>query len=132
MNPAPGERMVRFVGDRVRFSLRAPPAPAKGARAFLRTNLGKAERLRQEIVATHAGKSPVSVAFWRDVPLVPQANGEWAVEMPLTDVGFYRAKAYLVSADGRQVWPDGADTGISVHPGEYRTANTIYCAFTRM
>ena len=132
MNPAPGERLLRFVGDRVRFSLRLPPETAKGARALLRTNLGKGDRLRQEVIATHAGKNPFSIAFWRDVRLEPQPNGEWTVEMPLTDVGFYRAKAYMVAADGRQVWPEGPDAGISVHPSDYRTANTIYCAFARM
>src|ERR1035441_2955855 len=103
MSPAPGERVLRFVGDRLRFSLRVPPALAKGARAILRTNLGKADRLREEVIATHAGKDPFSIAFWRDVPLQPQPTGEWAVEMPLTDVGFYRAKAYMVTATGRQV-----------------------------
>lgn len=132
MSPAPGERLLRFVGDRVRFSLRLPPALATGARALLRTNLGKAGRLRQEVIATHAGKNPFSIAFWRDVPLQPLPSGEWAVEMPLTDVGFYRAKAYMVTAEGRQVWPDGADAGVSVHPSDYRTANTIYCAFPRL
>ncbi len=132
MNPAPGERCLRFVGDRVRFSLRLPPALVAGARALLRTNLGKADRLRQEVIATHAGKDPFSIAFWRDVPLQPQPNGEWSVEIPLTDAGFYRAKAYMVAPDGRQIWPDGPDAGISVHPSDYRTANTIYCAFTRM
>ena len=132
MSPAPGERLLRFVGDRVRFSLRPPQGPPPGARALLRTNLGKAARLRQEIIATHAGKNPFSVAFWRDVPLLRESYGEWAVELPLTDVGFFRAKSYLVDADGRQVWPDGPDAGISVHPSAYRTANTIYCAFPRM
>jgi hypothetical protein len=132
MNPAPGERWLRFVGDRARFSLRLPPGRAKGARALLRTNLGKAERLRQEVIATHAGKNPFSIAFWRDIPLEPQPNGEWTVEIPLTDVGFYRAKAYMAEADGRQVWPEGPDAGISVHPNDYRTANTVYCAFARM
>jgi glycosidase len=72
------------------------------------------------------------VAFWRDIPLEREASGEWAIELPLTDVGFYRAKAYLLDARGRQVWPVGADAGISVHPNAYRTANTIYCAFPRM
>jgi predicted glycogen debranching enzyme len=132
MSPAPGERLLRFVGDRVRFSLRLPPGSPPGARALLRTNLGKAARLRQEILATHAGKNPMSVAFWRDVPLLPEASGEWAVELPLADVGFYRAKAYLADAEGRQIWPAGEDAGISVHPNGCRTGNTIYCAFTRM
>ncbi|HZM03993.1 MAG TPA: hypothetical protein VFC44_13360, partial [Candidatus Saccharimonadales bacterium] len=65
MNPAPGERVLRFVGDRLRFSVRPPPGLPNGSRAFLRTNLGKTDRLRQEIVATHAGKNPMSIAFWR-------------------------------------------------------------------
>ena len=73
MSPAPGERMLRFVGDRVRFGLRPAHGFPPGARALLRTNLGKAERLRQEVIATHAGKNPMSVAFWRDVPLQREA-----------------------------------------------------------
>ena len=132
MQPPPGERLLRFVGDRVRFSLRIPPSLAQGSRALLRTNLGKAERLRQEVIATHAGKDPFSIAFWRDVPMLPGPNNEWAVEIPVTDVGFYRAKAYMVAPDGRQFWPDGADAGVSVHPNDYRTGNTVYSAFPRM
>ncbi|HEY3863447.1 MAG TPA: amylo-alpha-1,6-glucosidase [Verrucomicrobiae bacterium] len=132
MSPVPGERLLRFVGDRVRFSLRLPAGAPAGARALLRTNLGKAARLRQEIIATHAGKNPMSVAFWRDVPLLPESSGEWAIELPLTDAGFYRAKAYMADAEGRQYWPEGEDAGISVHPNSCRTGNTIYCAFTRM
>src|SRR5579862_5067910 len=132
MSPAPGERMLRFVGDRVRFSIRLPKDFPPIARALLRTTLGKAGRVRQEIIATHAGKNPMSVAFWRDVPLRREDSGEWAIELPLTDVGYYRAKAYVVDQSGRQIWPEGADSGLSVHPSAYRTANTIYCAFARM
>ena len=132
MSPAPGERLLRFVGDRVRFSLRLPANAPAPARALLRTNLGKGQRVRQEVIATHAGKNPMSVAFWRDVPLQREASGEWAIELPLTDVGFYRAKAYVVDAGGRQIWPEGGDAGLSVHPSGHRTANTIYCAFARM
>lgn len=132
MTPAPGERLLRFVGDRIRFSLRAPQGFAKGWRALVRTNLGKAERLRQEVIATHAGKNPLSIAFWRDVPLQEQASGEWSIELLLTDVGFYSAKPYVLDPQGRQYWPEGPDAGISVHPNSYRTANTIYCAFPRM
>lgn len=132
MTPAPGERLLRFVGDRVRFGIQTPQGLAKGWRALLRTNLGKADRLRQEIINTHAGKNPVSIAFWRDVPLQEQASGEWSIEIPLTDVGFYSAKPYVLDPQGRQYWPEGPDAGVSVHPGEHRTANTIYCAFPRM
>jgi predicted glycogen debranching enzyme len=132
MTPAPGERLLRFVGDRIRFGLRTPQGFATGWRVLLRTNLGKAERLRQEIIATHAGKNPLSIAFWRDVPLQEQPSGEWSIELPLTDVGFYSAKPYVLDPQGRQFWPEGPDAGVSVHPSAYRTANTIYCAFPRM
>jgi predicted glycogen debranching enzyme len=132
MTPAPGERLLRFVGDRLRFSLRTPQGFGKGWRALLRTNLGKAERLRQDIITTHAGKNPLSIAFWRDVPLQEQPSGEWVIELPLTDVGFYSAKPYVLDAQGQQFWPDGPNAGVSVHPNTYRTANTIYCAFPRM
>jgi predicted glycogen debranching enzyme len=132
MIPAPGERLLRFVGDRVRFAILPPHNFPAGGRAMLRTNLGKADRLRQEIIATHAGKNPMSIAFWRDVPLQRETSGEWSIEVPLTDVGFYRAKPYLIDNHGRQIWPAGVDAGISVHPNAYRTANTIYCAFPRM
>ena len=34
--------------------------------------------------------------------------------------------------NGWQVWPAGPDAGLTVHPDGYRTADTIYCAFTRL
>ena len=52
--------------------------------------------------------------------------------MPLAEVGYFKAKAYLVDPRGWQHWPDGPDVGISVHPDRYRTANILYCAFPRM
>src|SRR6266571_5340155 len=73
----------------------------------------------------------MSGASWRDIPMRRDSN-EWSVELTLTEVGYFKAKAYGVDPKGWQVWPEGADVGISVHPDGYRTANTIYCAFTRM
>ena len=52
--------------------------------------------------------------------------------MPLAEVGWFKAKAYLLDEKNWQHWPDGADVGISVHPNFARTANTIYCAFPRL
>ena len=116
MTPAPGERMLRFVGDRIRFSLRTPQGFAQGLAGALAHQPRQSRTLRQEIIATHAGKNPMSVAFWRDVPLQEQPNGEWAIEMPLTDVGFLPRQALWLGPQGRQFWPDGSDAGISVHP----------------
>src|SRR5262249_54357009 len=99
-------------------------------RGMLRTNLGRGSVLRKEIIAARGGK-PIRGASWRDVPMQREGN-EWFLELTLTEVGYFKAKAYAVDARGWQVWPEGPDIGLSVHPDGYRTANTIYCAFARL
>ena len=132
MTPATGERTLRYVGDRVRLSLRTSTGTIpKGWTAKIRTNLGRAAYLRKEIIQSNFKRLPIAGASWRDLPLT-QGDGEWFIEMPLTEVGFFKAKAYALDENGKQVWPDGPDVGICVHPDSYRTANTIYCAFPRM
>ena len=130
MEPGPGERRVRFVGDHVRFTLRGNGTRNDG-RALLRTNLGRATALRREIIAAHAGGPVHAGASWRDVPM-HKSGDVWQIDLPLVETGFFKAKAYLLDAKGWQTWPDGPDVGISVHPSIARTANTIYCAFTRL
>jgi starch synthase (maltosyl-transferring) len=134
MQPPPGERLLRFVGDRLsfRFSPSQGGGFPSGWRAFLRTNLGRAKLVREEIVHAHFHHLPLAGASWRDIPLLPQPDGSWAIDLPLTEVGFFKAKAYAVDERGYQHWPDGADFGVTVHPDHYRTTNTIYCAFVRM
>jgi predicted glycogen debranching enzyme len=132
MTPAPGERILRFVGDKIFFQLRAENFPApKNWQARLRTNLGRAAARRQEIIYAHAGQAVVANSSWRDLPMQKTADG-WQIELPLAEAGYFKAKAYLLDEKNWQHWPDGSDVGISVHPNFARTANTIYCAFTRL
>jgi predicted glycogen debranching enzyme len=131
--PAPGERHLRYVGDRIAIELRladGPPLPA-GWRALLRTNIGQARVLRSEVVRAPAGRLPLAGASWQDLPMAV-SGGCWRIELPLAEVGYFQAKAYAVDPDGFQHWPDGLNLGITVQPNAYRTANTIYCAFPRM
>jgi glycogen debranching enzyme len=130
MIPAPGERLLRFVGDRVRFILR-DTAPRGNVRALLRTSLGRAAARRREIISAHAGGAAAAGDSWRDVPMQKTDDG-WQIELPLAETGYFKAKAYLLDEKNWQHWPDGSDVGISVHPNFARTANTIYCAFTRL
>ena len=133
MAPAPGERLVRFVGDKIVFTITAGPdlVASKKCSARLRTNLGRAAARRQEIISAHAGQAVIANSSWRDVPMQPTADG-WQIELPLAEVGYFKAKAYLLDDKNWQHWPDGSDIGISVHPNFARTANTIYCAFARL
>lgn len=142
MSPAAGETLLRFVGDRARFSIRAE-GPVRAA--FLRTNLGRGSFLHAEIVQEYreelsrwdirAGQTPPGTLprgmAWRDIPMQLADEG-WSVELALAETGFFQAKCYVVDEHDRQVWPHGGDLGLSVHPSEYRSGNVIYCAFTRM
>jgi starch synthase (maltosyl-transferring) len=133
MTPEPGERLQRFVGDRVRFFLKnsGTHSAVKGWCARLRTNLGRAETLRREIIQAHTSSLPFAGASWRDLPMNEDGDG-WSLDLPLAEVGFFKAKAYFLDPKGWQHWPEGPDVGVSVHPNAYRTANTIYCAFPRL
>src|SRR5882724_8662766 len=139
LSPATGERLLRFAGDKIRFTLRvaaagraeAGAAAPKNWSARLRTNLGRAAARRREIISAHAGQAVVANSSWRDVPMQKTADG-WEIELPLAEVGYFKAKAYLLDEKNWQHWPDGPDVGISVHPDFSRTANTLYCAFTRL
>jgi starch synthase (maltosyl-transferring) len=133
MKPAAGERLQRFVGDSIRFALSDSSGQQvpKGWQARLRTSLGNGHLLCKEIIQAHAKKPLFAGASWHDLPM--QASGaEWSLELPLVETGYFRAKPYFLDPDGWQHWPDGPDITISVHPNSCRTANTIYCAFTRM
>lgn len=129
MSPEPGARFVRHAGDFFTLHLRGVPA---GFSARLRTNIGRGARLREEIIRAHFERLPLAGASWRDIPMQSVGEGEWKITVPLTEVGYFKAKAFAVDERGRQVWPNGPDLTLSVHPSWTRTANTIYCAFPRM
>lgn len=132
-SPAPGTQRLRFVGDALAFELRrADGAPIPdGWRARLRTNLGRAAALREELITAVETGRPATFSSWRDIAMERQGDG-WRIELPLAEVGYFKAKAYALDENGWQHWPDGPDFGVNVQPAWCRTANTIYCAFPRM
>ncbi len=131
--PAPGERRVGFVGDRLRFTLRTdPPGPwPPGWRASLRTNLGRGAVLGEELLTAVERRKPPTLCAWRDIPMQREGE-EWVLELPLAEVGWFRAKACAVDPRGWLHWPEGPDFGVNVQPAWCRTANLLYCAFPRM
>ncbi len=134
MTPGAGERRVQFVGDSLTFTLAHPRArewAEAGWIARLRTNLGRAAAIRHEVIQSKFHKVPLAGASWRDIPM-HWVDGEWQLTLPFTEVGWFKSKPYALDPRGFQHWPDGGDFGVSVHPNFYRTANAIYCAFTRM
>lgn len=133
MSPAPGARLVGHVGDTFTFSIRADDGihPDRGWRARLRTTLGRGRAWRAEIVRAHTARVPPFGAAWHDVPMTWNGAG-WSRDLVLTEVGYSLAKPYLVDAHGYLHWPEGPDAGVGVHPDRCRSANLVYCAFTRL
>jgi starch synthase (maltosyl-transferring) len=129
MSPEPGARLVRHAGDVLTFTLSGLPP---GFHARLRTNLGRVDRVRDEVIRAHFERLPLAGASWRDVPMREVGNGVWRFDFPLSEVGFFKAKAYAIQGDGTPCWPAGPDVAVSVHPSWTRSGNILYCAFPRM
>ncbi len=134
MTPPPGSQLLRFVGDRVVFTLAHPKPGAVGWKAFLRTNLTRGAGMRAETLSLLGeGSGDPGGSSWRDIPLGTTTLGDgWSLDLALTEPGCFCAKAYCVDPEGSQHWPEGEDASLSIHPDRLRTANTIYCAFPRM
>ncbi|MCC6231226.1 MAG: glycogen debranching enzyme N-terminal domain-containing protein [Verrucomicrobiales bacterium] len=132
-SPAAGTRIVRHVGDRIECTIHASPSasPEHGWRARLRTNLGRGAARRAEIIAAATSRIAPFGACWHDIPLAWD-GARWSTTLVLAEVGFFTGKPYLIDPEGFQHWPGGADFGVSVHPAWTRSANTVYCAFTRL
>ena len=128
MEPAPGERLLRFVGDRIRFT----SAPRPGA--WLARAAADQSRPRRRAPARNYRRtrrragSPMPHGGTCRCKKTP-ASGK------LNCRSLKRATSRprpICLTKNWQHWPDGPDVGIPVHPDFARTANTIYCAFTRL
>ncbi len=131
MTPAPGSRLVRHRGDWLTVTLTVPdPGPG---RAWLRTNLGRAEVRRGEVIAhAESGRAVVLDRDWHDLPMAPAGSGAFAIAVPLHQVGVFQAKAlFLPDGSLDPVWPAGDDLRLKVEPAEFCAANGIYSAFVR-
>ena len=102
MQPAAGERLVRYVGDRIRFTL---TGAAEGYRVFLRTDIGRAAALRRGVIRQIQEPEVHVEASWRDVPM-RRDGATWVTEFALTEVGWFQAKAFVVDEHGHQHWPE--------------------------
>lgn len=134
MTPTPGDRRRLFQGDPIEFRVASDAKganPSNGWRAFLRTTLLQGDRLSAEIIAAHHERRPLRDLAWRDLPMTFE-DSEWTLRLLLSEIGYFKAKTYLVDPNGRQHWPEGVDFGVSVHPSAYRTGSVIYCAWPRL
>ncbi|EDM26540.1 glycogen debranching enzyme/alpha-amylase [Lentisphaera araneosa HTCC2155] len=126
-SPSTGDHLVKFSGDLQKFTLQSS-VPGK---AFLRTNLNQSA-IRNEQVIRHIENDETEFDLgWNDYPMNDEGNGNFALTLPLSEAGHFRAKAYLKLDDGELLWQDGPDIVLNIEPNSSRYANSIYCAFPR-
>lgn len=129
-DPPPGERLVRFRGDTLSFTL-ALAAAAAGT-AWIRTNIGHAALARRAIIAAVDKNAPPLGADWFDIPMRAVDRRRFAVSLPLAETGHFEAKCYFLPAGEKTPhWPAGENTAINVGPAGSSSANIIYNAFVR-
>ena len=129
-DPAPGTRMVRFCGDTLNLSLRLPQSEA--GTAWVRTNIGQAKIIREEIIReVEENETPLGRA-WFDIPMQRIDDRSFKVTLPLCEVGHFEAKCFfLKKGEVQPIWPPGANTSVNVEPADVCCANIIYNAFVR-
>jgi predicted glycogen debranching enzyme len=128
--PATGARLVKFRGDTLTFTLNLSK-PLRGT-AWLRTNLGKANIARMEIIREVENDETLLERAWFDIPMAPADDHNFTATLPLNEVGHFEAKCFfLEKGDVKPRWPQGANVSVNVEPADTCCANIIYNCFVR-
>ena len=129
-HPRPGTSRVMFCGDVLTFTLTIP-SNVRGM-AWIRTNLGRASIARNEIIARVDRNEIKLDEAWHDIQMIRQGPAVYAITLPLSETGYFRAKCFFWAEDSQgPVWPPGEDTIINVEPAGTCCANIVYNAFVR-
>ncbi len=128
--PAPGTCILTHCGDTITFKLIVPNRHL--GRAVLRTSLGGAKAYRKEVIAATDQGRPMLAHHWNDIPMSEVAPGEFAITIPLADIGTFRAKACYFPANSKKPeWPEGDDVIIKTAPAWTAAHTSVYTAFPR-
>jgi predicted glycogen debranching enzyme len=129
--PRPGTEKIYREGDFITIELKLS-AEVKG-KAWLRSNLFHPDKKRDEIIERTEQNIPRRYQEWGDFPMFQQTPDTFKIELPLSSVGFFEAKAYFIPEGTNElVWPGGENLGIKVEPADTIAGNSLYCAFVRL
>jgi predicted glycogen debranching enzyme len=130
-NPPVGCNLLLHEGDTLTFELKI--SPEQSGKAYLRTNLYRADVLREEIIEQVEAGRQILGRSWHDIEMIRYADGAYRITLPLTETGYFSAKTLFV-AEGieyKVYWPEGDNTFIKVEPATTIGSNTIYTVFPR-
>jgi predicted glycogen debranching enzyme len=129
-SPGTGGRVIKITGDTITFTLNLnEPLPG---RAWLRTNLGQAHRIRKEIIRAITHDEPILGHGWYDIPMIPVSPFSFKLTLGIYETGHFEAKCFFLPIHEKTpVWPPGDNVSINVQPADTCCANIIYNAFVR-
>jgi len=129
-DPPSGTRLVRFCGDMQTLTLKLQRS--QSGTAWVRTNIGHASTIRDEIIqAVEKKKTPLGKA-WFDLPMQRLDDRCFVVTLPLCEAGHFEAKCYFLKEGAVQpTWPPGPNIAVNVESADACCASTIYNAFVR-
>jgi starch synthase (maltosyl-transferring) len=122
--------MLRFCGDLLTFTLTLP-RPRPGT-AWVRTNIGHAKIIRNEIIREVEKNKPPLGRAWFDIPMKRSDDRHFQATLPLYEVGHFEAKCFfLKEGEAQPAWPPGPNTAVNVESADACCANIVYNAFVR-
>jgi starch synthase (maltosyl-transferring) len=127
--PEIGRKQLLFAGDIL--TVKANVERDFEGQIFLRNNINQSEIRFIDIIEEVEQGKPNLDRGWYDTPLKRVSPTLFEVHIPLLMVGHFSYKPYIILEDSSQVWAYGDNNFINVEPSEYRSNNTVYCAFVR-
>ncbi|MGD9225524.1 MAG: amylo-alpha-1,6-glucosidase [Desulfobacterales bacterium] len=129
-DPEPGTRIRRFCGDTLALILELPQ-PESGT-AWVRTNIGHAKIIREEIIREVENNETPLGRDWFDIPMQRIDDRRFEANLPLCEVGHFEAKCFfLKKGEAQPIWPPGPNASVNVESADACCANIIYNAFVR-
>lgn len=99
----------------------------------MRTNLFDPEKKKQEIINRVEQNKPRRYQEWGDFKMKKTSGESYNIEIPVSTVGFFEAKAYFIPEGEKEpLWPGGENLQIKVEPAGSVISNSIYSAFVRL
>ena len=127
--PESGCKQLKFTGDI--YTIKASVDPGFQGKIFVRSNINQGEIRRQDIINEVELDQPNLDRGWYDTPLNKISDTEYEIHIPLLQVGHFSYKCFAELDDGNQIWSHGDNNFINIEPSEYRSDNSVYCAFVR-
>ena len=126
--PSPASQKLFYAGDFLTVMLHVDESFS--GKAFIRNNINQSDIREEDVIAAVEENKVNHDRGWHDLEMKRISKTEFEIRIPLLKIGHFSYKPWLL-ADEQQFWPPYENSEINVEPPDYRSGNTVYCAFVR-